>query len=84
MSVTIGDITFDRVEFDAGADVLYLRVGDASTAVDFDETAEGHALRFDAEGNVVGVTLVRPSTCWKRKVDFASPCRCRATCPLAS
>lgn len=60
MSVTIADITFDRVEYDADADVLYLHVGDPSTAVDFDETPEGHALRFDAEGNLVGITLVRP------------------------
>jgi uncharacterized protein YuzE len=60
MSVTIADITFDRVEYDADADVLYLHVGDPSSAVDFDETPEGHALRFDAEGSLVGITLVRP------------------------
>jgi len=60
MSVTIADITFDRVEYDPDADVLYLHVGDPSTAVDFDETPEGHALRFDAEGRLVGITLVRP------------------------
>jgi uncharacterized protein YuzE len=60
MSVTIADITFDRVEYDSDADVLYLHVGDPSTAVDFDETPEGHALRFDAAGNLVGITLVRP------------------------
>jgi uncharacterized protein YuzE len=60
MSVTIADITFDRVEYDADADVLYLHVGDPSTAVEFDETPEGHALRFDAEGRLVGITLVRP------------------------
>jgi uncharacterized protein YuzE len=60
MSVTIADITFDRVEYDSDAGVLYLHVGDPSTAVDFDETPEGHALRFDAEGRLVGITLVRP------------------------
>jgi uncharacterized protein YuzE len=60
MSVTIAEITFDRVEYDSDADVLYLPVGDPSTAVDFDETPEGHALRFDTEGNLVGITLVRP------------------------
>lgn len=58
--MTIADITFDRVEYDSDADVLYLHVGDPSTAVDFDETPEGHALRFDAAGNLVGITLVRP------------------------
>ncbi len=33
-----------------------LHVGDPSRAVDFDETPEGHAVRFDREGNVVGLT----------------------------
>ena len=58
MSVTIGHITFDRVQYDADADVLYLHVGDPSSAVDFDETPEGHAVRLDDQGHVVGVTLV--------------------------
>jgi uncharacterized protein YuzE len=52
--------SFDRVKYESDADVLYLHVGDPSTAVDFDETSEGHALRFDAEGMLVGITLVRP------------------------
>jgi uncharacterized protein YuzE len=39
-------------------DVLYLHVGDPSTAVDFDESPEGHALRFDGDGRLVGVTIV--------------------------
>lgn len=30
MSVTIGETTFDRVEYDAEADVLYLHVGEPS------------------------------------------------------
>jgi uncharacterized protein YuzE len=60
MTVTIGDITFDRVHYDAEGDVLYQHVGDPSAAVDFDETPEGHAVRFDSNGNVVGLTLVRP------------------------
>ncbi len=60
MSVTIADITFDRVSYDASGDVLYLHVGDPSRAVDFDETPEGHGVRLDPEGHVVGLTLVRP------------------------
>jgi uncharacterized protein YuzE len=58
VSVTIGDITFDRVEYDADADVLYLHVGDPRRAVTFDESPEGHALRFDADARLVGVTIV--------------------------
>ncbi len=58
MTVTIGDIAFDNVSYDADADVLYLHVGEPSSAVDFDESPEGHHLRFDASGNLVGVTIV--------------------------
>ncbi len=58
--MTIGDIIFDRVAYDAEADVLYLRRGDPSIAVDFDETPEGHAVRFDLDGEIVGLRLVMP------------------------
>jgi uncharacterized protein YuzE len=58
MTITIGHFVFDNVFYDADVDVLYLHMGDPSTAVDFDESPEGHALRFDAEGNLVGVTIV--------------------------
>lgn len=56
--VVIGRFAFDNVFYDAAADVLYLHVGDPSSAVDFDESPEGHALRFDADGHLVGVTIV--------------------------
>jgi YD repeat-containing protein len=58
MTVTVGSITFDRVSYDRDADVLYLSVGDPARAVDFDESAEGHALRYDADGRLVGITIV--------------------------
>jgi uncharacterized protein YuzE len=58
MTITIGHTTFDHVDYDADADVLYLHVGEPATAVDFDESPEGHALRFDADGGLVGLTLV--------------------------
>jgi hypothetical protein len=47
MTLTIGSATFDNVFYDADVDVLYLYLhkGDLSTAVDFDESPEGHALR---------------------------------------
>ena len=50
MSVTIADITFDRVSYDEGGDVLYLHRGDPADAVDFDESPEGHHLRFAPDG----------------------------------
>jgi uncharacterized protein YuzE len=58
MTITIGSFTFDNVFYDAEVDVLYLHKGDPSTAVTFDESPEGHALRFNAAGNLVGVTIV--------------------------
>lgn len=58
MTITIGSVTFDHVHYDADVDVLYLHKGDPSTAVDFDESPEGHALRFDATGSLVGVTVL--------------------------
>jgi uncharacterized protein YuzE len=66
MSVTIGGIAFDRVSYDREADVLYLHVGDPRSAVDFDESPEGHALRYDADGHLVGVTLINPKKLLER------------------
>jgi uncharacterized protein YuzE len=54
----IGPYTFDNVSYDAEADVLYLHEGEPSRAVDFDESPEGHALRFDAEHDLIGVTII--------------------------
>jgi uncharacterized protein YuzE len=71
MSITIGRTTFDRVHYDADADVLYLHVGDPSQAVDFDESPEGHALRYGRDGKLVGVTIVNA----KRLLDQAEPIR---------
>jgi len=58
MKITVGDTTFDRVDYDAAADVLYLHVGEPNRATDFDESPEGHALRFDDTGRLVGLTIV--------------------------
>ncbi len=57
--MTIADITFDRADYDADADVLYLHVGDPSRAADFDETPQGHAVRLGQDEALVGLTLVR-------------------------
>jgi uncharacterized protein YuzE len=58
MSVQIGPYTFDRVRYDRDADVLYLATGDPARAVDFDETPDGHAVSYDASGELVGLTLI--------------------------
>jgi uncharacterized protein YuzE len=58
VTITIGEIAFDNVSYDDEADVLYLHVGDPAGAVDFDESSEGHHLRFDRSGELVGLTIV--------------------------
>lgn len=58
MSIQIGPYTFDRVRYDREADVLYLAHGDPARAVDFDETPEGHAVSYDAKGELIGLTLI--------------------------
>jgi uncharacterized protein YuzE len=57
-TITIGDTTFDRIEYDRDADVLYLSVGEPQPAAHTYGTPEGHAVRFDANDNIVGITLV--------------------------
>jgi uncharacterized protein YuzE len=58
VSVKIAGIEFDRVDYDRDADVLYLHVGQPSSAVDWDESEEGHALRYGPDGEIVGITIV--------------------------
>lgn len=58
MTVTIGSLSFDRVRYDSDGDVLYLHRADPKEAVNFDESPEGHALRFNRDGHLIGVTIV--------------------------
>jgi uncharacterized protein YuzE len=69
MTITVGHTTFDRVRYDADADVLYMHVGDPSQAVEFDESPEGDALRYDRQGKLVGITIVNA----KQRLDDAKP-----------
>jgi uncharacterized protein YuzE len=57
MTISLGSTVFDRVHYDAEADVLYLNVEGAEPAL-WDESPEGHFLRFDADGRLCGLTLV--------------------------
>jgi YD repeat-containing protein len=58
MTVKMGDLTFDHVAYDADGDVLYLHIGPPQAAAGADETPEGHVVRYDAFGRVVGVTVL--------------------------
>ena len=56
-TITIGDTTFDHVGYDR-ADVLYLSVGDPQPSAQTYGTPEGHAVRYDSDGHIIGITLV--------------------------
>lgn len=57
MTIEIGGWVFDNVSYDQAADVLYLSIG-APVAGTGEETPEGHILRFDENGEFVGVTIL--------------------------
>jgi uncharacterized protein YuzE len=58
MTVTIGSLRFDHAAYDERGDVLYLRTGERQDAAYSEETPEGHVLRYDADGRVIGLTIV--------------------------
>ncbi|HWY89378.1 MAG TPA: DUF2283 domain-containing protein [Solirubrobacteraceae bacterium] len=58
MTITIGTLTFDNVEYDAIADVLYLSVGEPRMPAESFGTPEGHNVRYDEKSAVVGITIV--------------------------
>ncbi len=63
MTITIGALRFDHVDYDANGDVLYLigcaqRIGEPQVPADSFGTPEGHNVRYDTGGSVIGVTLV--------------------------
>lgn len=58
MSLRFGGIEFEHVSDDQEGDVLYLRNGPSTAAVDWDESPEGHHLRYGADGGLVGITIV--------------------------
>jgi uncharacterized protein YuzE len=69
MTVTIGSLTFDHASYDARGDVLYLHLGDPQEAAGSEETPEGHVLRFDAGGEVIGLTIINAK--WLLERDHA-------------
>jgi uncharacterized protein YuzE len=66
MTVTIGSLTFDHASYDDRGDVLYLHVGDRQSAAATKETPEGHVLRFNAQGEVIGLTIINAKWLLKR------------------
>lgn len=58
MNIKIDGLVFDRANYDADGDLLYLARGESVEASDAALTPEGHGVRYDAEGRVMGVTIV--------------------------
>ena len=58
MTVHIGPYEFDQVSYDSDGDVLYLRRGERQEAAETFSTPEGHAVRMDGGGQIIGITIV--------------------------
>jgi len=58
MKIKIDGLTFDRANYDADGDVLYLARGDPGAAADAALTPEGHGVRYGADGQILGVTVI--------------------------
>lgn len=56
--IKIAGIEFDNYSYDAKGDVLYLSVGEPRVPAETDATPEGHAVDFDANGNIIGMVIV--------------------------
>jgi uncharacterized protein YuzE len=58
MKVKIDDLVFERANYDADGDVLYLTRGESNMAADAVLTPEGHGVRYGPNGEVIGVALI--------------------------
>ncbi len=71
MNVTIGNLNFDRASYDAEGDVLYLHIGERQAAADSEQTPEGHVLRFAADGQITGLTIINARWLLERDGELA-------------
>lgn len=58
MIIRLGDHEFDDIVYDADGDVLYLHRGEPVPAAETFATPEGHAVRLNAAGEIIGITIV--------------------------
>ncbi len=58
LSIKIDGLVFDRADYDADGDVLYLGRGEDPAASDAALTPEGHGIRYGPDGEVIGVTII--------------------------
>lgn len=58
MIIHLGDQVFDDVFYDAEVDVLYLSRGKPVPAAETLPSAEGHAIRLNEAGEIIGITVI--------------------------
>lgn len=58
MKIRLGNSAFDDVAYDADGDVLYLSRDAPVPAARTLASPEGHAIRLNATGEIIGITLV--------------------------
>jgi uncharacterized protein YuzE len=58
VTIRLGHLEFDHVVYDEQADVLYVSIGEPQEAAHQEVSPDGHLVRYDAEGNVIGITFV--------------------------
>ena len=75
-TLKINELEFDHASYDKDADVLYLSIGEPRAATGV-ETPEGHIVRYDDEGHVVGLTIIgaRELLATQHRVDITLPAR---------
>lgn len=66
MTVTIDGLVFERANYDADSDVLYLIRGESNMAADAVLTPEGHGVRYGPDGEVIGVTIINARWLFER------------------
>lgn len=68
--IHLSTYAFDNVTYDAEGDVLYMSIGDPQPASEALEAPEGHAVRFDAEQKVIGVTIINAKWYLEKEGDI--------------
>jgi uncharacterized protein YuzE len=58
MTIRLGNHEFDHVVYDAEGDVLYLSRGEPAAAKITLPSVEGHAIRMNDAGEIIGITVV--------------------------
>ena len=56
--ICLGEHRFDDVSYDAEGDVLYMSKGKPAPATKTVASPEGHAIRLDEAGEIIGITVV--------------------------